>query len=111
MTSWDGYDTHYTERYMGKPVENPEGYRSSSVMNHCRSMKGQLLIVHGMLDENVHFRHSARLVAALCDAGKRTGVDYTLLPFPGERHVLRSVAHRMFMERSIFDFFQRALAT
>jgi dipeptidyl-peptidase-4 len=73
-------------------------------------MKGRLLIVHGMIDENVHFRHSARLVASLCDAGKRSGVDYSLLPFPSERHVPRSFADRMYMERCIFSFLREALA-
>jgi len=69
VTSWDGYDSHYTERYMGTPQENPEGYASSSVLEQCGAMEGRLMMVHGMIDENVHFRHSARLLTALCQAG------------------------------------------
>jgi len=63
------------------------------------------MIVHGMIDENVHFRHSARLVTALGAAGK----DHTLLPFPRERHMPRGTADRMYMERAIFQFFRAAL--
>ncbi|KAJ9172223.1 hypothetical protein P3X46_015488 [Hevea brasiliensis] len=70
MTSWDGYDTFYTEKYMGLPSQNPTGYKYSSVMHHVHKLKGKLLLVHGMIDENVHFRHTARLVNALVAAGK-----------------------------------------
>ena len=56
VTHWDGYDTHYTERYMGTPKSNPEGYRESSVMANIDRLEGSLLIVHGLIDENVHFR-------------------------------------------------------
>lgn len=109
-TSWDGYDTHYTERYMGHPEENPEGYRLSSVMTHCESMKGRLMIVHGMNDENVHYRHSARLLASLREAGKECGVDYSSLLFPDERHYPRSPGNRLLLQQSIFDFFRESLA-
>ncbi|KAH8048100.1 serine-type peptidase [Aureococcus anophagefferens] len=91
VTSWDGYDTHYTERYMaGGPAENPGGYASSSVMTHAADIEGALLLVHGLIDENVHFRHTARLIQALVDEGKA----YDLLCFPNERHSPRSEKDR-----------------
>lgn len=72
VTSWDGYDSHYTERYMGLPTENPSGYQSSSVMSHVSQLEsGRLLLVHGLIDENVHFRHTARLLKAITAARKR----------------------------------------
>lgn len=71
VTSWDGYDTHYTERYMGTPQNNEAGYNSSSVMSNVESLKGKLLLVHGLIDENVHFRHTARLINALIAHRKR----------------------------------------
>jgi hypothetical protein len=58
-------DTCYTERYMGLPHENAPGYEVSSVMAHAGKLYGDLLIVHGLLDENVHFRHTARLLNTL----------------------------------------------
>jgi dipeptidyl-peptidase-4 len=105
VSSWDGYDTHYTERYMGTPQNDAEGYRSSSVLEHVGAIRGRLLLVHGLIDENVHFRHTARLVDALIAARK----DYELLLFPNERHMPRAERDRVYMERRIADFFERAL--
>ncbi|KAL0358873.1 UNVERIFIED_CONTAM: Dipeptidyl aminopeptidase 4 [Sesamum angustifolium] len=105
VTSWDGYDTFYTEKYMGLPSENESSYLHSSVMHHVDNMKGKLLLVHGMIDENVHFRHTARLVNALVAAGK----PYELLIFPDERHMPRRLRDRTYMEDRIWDFIQRSL--
>ncbi|UCG26470.1 MAG: S9 family peptidase, partial [Chloroflexota bacterium] len=82
VSHYDGYDTHYTERYMGQPADNPDGYETGSVMQHVDKMTGKLLLVHGLIDENVHFRHTARLINALIAARK----PYDLLLFPDERH-------------------------
>lgn len=105
VTSWDGYDTHYTERYMGTPKDNPTGYAESSVMHHVDKLVGKLLLVHGMIDENVHFRHTARLINALIRAGK----PYELLLFPDERHMPRRLEDRVHMEQQILDFIRRTL--
>ena len=102
VTSWDGYDTHYTERYMGMPEENKAGYSKSSVMSYVSEIEGKLLLVHGLVDENVHFRHTARLINSLNEAGK----DYDLLVFPEERHMPRRVEDRAYMERRILEFIQ-----
>jgi dipeptidyl-peptidase-4 len=101
VTHWNGYDTHYTERYMGTPQSNPEGYAISNVMAHVDKMQGKLLLVHGLIDENVHFRHTARLINALIHARKPS----ELLLFPDERHMPRSLADRVYMEERIRDFF------
>jgi dipeptidyl-peptidase 4 len=100
VTHWDGYDTYYTERYMGTPAANPDGYADSSVLSHVVDMHGKLLIVHGLIDENVHFRHTARLVNALVRARK----PYQLLLFPDERHSPRRLEDRVYMEEQIRDF-------
>ncbi|CAN4085730.1 unnamed protein product [Withania somnifera] len=105
VTSWDGYDTFYTEKYMGLPSENPSGYRESSIMHHVDKIKGKLLLVHGMIDENVHFRHTARLIDALVAAGK----PYELLIFPDERHMPRKLRDRIYMEERIWEFIERNL--
>ena len=105
VTHWDGYDTHYTERYMGTPTTNPEGYEVSSVMHHVPAMTGKLLIVHGLIDENVHFRHSARLIDRLIAAGK----DWDVLFFPDERHMPRREEDRVGMERAIHQFLRENL--
>lgn len=107
VTSWDGYDTHYTERYMGLPSENPSGYRESALFDHVPNMRGKLMLVHGLIDENVHFRHTARLINKLIAAGK----EYDLLIFPEERHSPRRLRDRVYMEQRISDYFVRHLGT
>lgn len=105
VTSWDGYDTFYTEKYMGIPSENPSVYQEGSVMHHVDKIKGKLLLVHGMIDENVHFRHTARLINALVAARKA----YELLIFPDERHMPRRLRDRIYMEERIWEFIERNL--
>ena len=105
VTHWDGYDTHYTERYMGTPASNPGGYKISSVMEHVGGIRGSLLLVHGLIDENVHFRHTARLINALIKAQKH----HELLLFPDERHQPRGLADRIFCEQRVFNFIERCL--
>jgi dipeptidyl-peptidase-4 len=101
VTGWDGYDTAYTERYMDTPQENPDGYANGSVMSHIDGLRGKLLLVHGLLDENVHFRHTARLINALNRARK----PYDLLLFPDERHLPRRQDDRTYMNQRMVDFF------
>jgi dipeptidyl-peptidase 4 len=105
VSAWDGYDTHYTERYMGTPQSNPDGYRDGSVIAHAGNISGRLMLVHGLVDENVHFRHTARLINALITARK----TYDLLLFPDERHLPRKLADRVFMEEQILAFFEKQL--
>ncbi|MEZ4452033.1 MAG: DPP IV N-terminal domain-containing protein [Nannocystaceae bacterium] len=105
VSAWDGYDTHYTERYMGTPESNPEGYKASAVMTHVDAIQGTMLIVHGLIDENVHFRHAARLIDAMIRARK----PYELLLFPEERHMPRRLEDRVYMEDRIVDFVRRSL--
>ncbi len=105
VTNWDGYDTHYTERYMSTPQENPDGYRDGSVMTHAEKIAGKLLLIHGMVDENVHFRHTARLIDAMSKANR----PYDLLLYPEERHMPRSEKDRRAMEERIVDYFKKWL--
>jgi dipeptidyl-peptidase-4 len=105
VTFWEGYDTAYTEKYMGTPEENAEGYRVGSPLSHVDRLRGKLLVIHGMIDENVHFRHTARLMQALIDAGK----PFETLLYPNERHMPRSERDRLDMERRVLEFFQRNL--
>jgi dipeptidyl-peptidase-4 len=105
VTHWDAYDTHYTERYMGIPQENVEGYERSAVMTHAAGITGRLMLIHGLIDENVHFRHTARLIQALnC---QRT--QYDLVLFPSERHSPHKKTDRIYLEDRIFQFFDAQL--
>ena len=90
---------------MGTPAENPEGYRISSVMHHVDNLQGHLMIIHGLIDENVHFRHTARLINALIQAKK----PYKLVIFPDERHMPRRLDDRIYIEERIFEFIRKNL--
>jgi dipeptidyl-peptidase 4 len=105
VTDWHYYDTCYTERYMGTPVNNPSGYYGSSVLHAVDRLKGELLIIHGMLDENVHFRHTARLVSALIAANK----SFRMLPLPEERHSSRKEEGRRYVAEQLTSFFEETL--
>ena len=107
VSDWDGYDTGYTERYMGTPQNNAEGYREGSLLTHADQLEGQLLLIHGGVDENVHFRHTARLITALTAADR----DYDLLMFPEERHMPRDQAGLEYQERRVARYFDRHLKT
>ncbi|RIA87685.1 hypothetical protein C1645_776774 [Glomus cerebriforme] len=88
VTQWELYDTAYTERYMGLPSENQEGYRKGSVLTWADKFpdsENRLLIAHGQIDENVHFKNSELLVSALVKHNK----PHKLQPYPTERHGLR----------------------
>jgi dipeptidyl-peptidase-4 len=105
VTDWDGYDTCYTERYMETPQTNPEGYRKSSVLTGVDRIKGKLLLIHGMIDENVHYRHTARLVQALMAANK----PFELLAVPEGRHGFRRAADSAFARNKTVQFFEMHL--
>jgi len=106
VTDWDGYDTCYTERYMGTPKANPEGYKAASALTHAGDLKGTLLLIHGLLDENVHYRHTARLINALVEAGK----PFEVLPLSESRHGSRRPTDRKYLTERTLQFFEKALA-
>jgi len=82
VTDWTLYDSHYTERFMGTPANNPEGYKSSNVMTHADKYKGMIQIVHGMIDDNVHMQNSIQFISKLQDLKK----DFEFMPYSGGRH-------------------------
>ena len=82
VTDWSFYDTHYTERYMDTPAENPEGYKSSSVLSYVDKYKGMLQIVHGVIDDNVHIQNSINLISKLQDGKK----EFEFMEYSGGRH-------------------------
>ena len=82
VTDWHLYDTHYTERFMDTPNENPEGYKATSVMTYADKYKGMLRIVHGTSDDNVHMQNSIQLISKLQELRKH----FEFMVYPGERH-------------------------
>jgi dipeptidyl-peptidase-4 len=82
VTDWRLYDSHYTEKFMGTPQNNPEGYKSSAVLTWTGQYKGMLQIVHGEIDDNVHLQNSLQLISKLQDAKK----PFEFMEYPGGRH-------------------------
>ena len=84
VTDWHDYDSIYTERYLGLPAEDPDGYRDFSVVNSAADLKGRLLLAHGTGDDNVHIENTVQFVQKLIDAG----IPYDLEIFPRKTHSL-----------------------
>jgi len=101
VCDWRDYDTHYTERYLGLPQANPEGYRRSSVETWCPGLRVPLLVVHGTADDNVYFMHSLKLTDALFRAGR----PYDFLVLPGFTHMVPDAAVQRALQERILAFF------
>jgi dipeptidyl-peptidase-4 len=84
VTDWSLYDTHYTERYLDRPRDNADGYAASSVLPYAKGLRGKLLVMHGMADDNVLFLHSTKLFRKLQDLGK----PFDVMIYPGAKHGL-----------------------
>jgi dipeptidyl-peptidase 4 len=84
VTDWTLYDTHYTERYLDRPQDNAAGYTASSVLPYAKDLKGKLLVMHGMADDNVLFLHSTKLFRRLQDLGE----PFDVMVYPGAKHGL-----------------------
>lgn len=82
VTNWRFYDTIYTERFMRTPQENPEGYDLNSPINYADQLKGNLLIIHGSGDDNVHVQNTMRMVEALIQADKQ----FEWMIYPDKNH-------------------------
>jgi dipeptidyl-peptidase 4 len=108
VSDWHLYDTIYTERYMSTPQRNPEGYISSSNVKAAANLHGKLLIIHGMVDDNVHFQNSVQLAYALQKAGKP--FEMMFYPGPRSRHGLGEAELRDFNERVTLEFLLKNLA-
>lgn len=85
-TDWSLYDTHYTERYLGTPQNNPDGYEKSSVFPYVEGLKGKLLLIHGMADDNVIFDNSTALMEVL----QKKNIQFDFMGYPGQTHRIGS---------------------
>jgi dipeptidyl-peptidase-4 len=107
VTDWTLYDTAYTERYMGTPKDNPEGYAKSQVIARLGELKpGALLLIHGMADDNVVFENSTRVLYDL----QHRATAFEMMTYPGLRHrtgwTSKPLRHRT---EATLDFFNRKL--
>ncbi|MGA1223900.1 MAG: DPP IV N-terminal domain-containing protein [Phycisphaerales bacterium] len=101
-TDWRQYDTIYTERYMRTPEENPEGYDAGSCVKQAGKLRGKLLLLHGMVDDNVHPNNTFELANALQSINR----PFSMMMFPNSGHGIWSPA----VESVKWSFFVDALA-
>jgi dipeptidyl-peptidase-4 len=105
VTQWELYDTHYTERYLGKPDQNPVAYAVSDLTQRAEQLQRPLLLVHGLADDNVVAAHTLRLSTALLAAGKK----HSVLPLSGVTHMTpqETIAENLLVRE--LDFFRQHL--
>jgi dipeptidyl-peptidase-4 len=106
VSDWLDYDTHYTERYMGLPDENPRGYEASSALTWAADLVRPLLILHGTADDNVYFLHSLKL----CDALFRAGGRFEFVPLRGYTHMVADSMGVTQVNQRTIRHFQRYLS-
>ena len=96
------YDTIYQERYMGLPEGNPEGFRQGSPITYAANLEGNLLIVHGTGDDNVHYQGTERLINVLIENNK----PFTMMAYPNRSH---SIFEGRNTTRHLFELLTRYL--
>jgi dipeptidyl-peptidase-4 len=106
VTDWRLYDSIYTERYMGRPAENAKGYEEASVIARAKDLRGALLLVHGLADDNVHVENTLRMGEALVAA--RRPFDQMLYPKRG--HGIEGTPEQADVFRRLLEHFRRHLA-
>ncbi|QBE62633.1 S9 family peptidase [Pseudoduganella lutea] len=105
VTDWALYDTHYTERFMDKPSDNKAGYADSTVFAHVDGLKSNLLLIHGMADDNVLFTNTTKMVDALVNRG----VQFELMTYPGAKHGVSDRKQKKHVQTIIEAFFRKHL--
>ncbi len=105
VTDWRDYDSIYTERYLGLPAEDPDGYRDFSVVNSAANLKGRLLLAHGTGDDNVHIENTVQFVQKLIEAG----IPYDLQIYPRKTHSISGPDVRTSLYKRILAQFEEYL--
>lgn len=105
VSNWNLYNNIYTERYMRTPQENPKGYNNYNPNVLSKNLKGNLLLIHGTADDNVHFQHSIQLINALNAANK----TYQLYIFPDAEHGTTGKKMRYDLYHKIYLFLKEKL--
>lgn len=101
VTDWRNYDAFYTERYMNTPQENPDGYAASSVVAAAAQLHGQLLLIHGGMDDNVHLQNTLQLAQKL----QQADIPFEMMIYPTSRHGIHSPHYN----RVFLDFIRRTM--
>jgi dipeptidyl-peptidase-4 len=104
VADWRLYDTIYTERYMSTLGDNLAGYERSSVVTNAPKLQGKLLMIHSMMDDNVHPQNTMQLFTAFTEAGK--DIEERIYP-PGRHGAAYDAASAILINETEFDFLSR----
>jgi dipeptidyl-peptidase-4 len=104
VTDWHNYDTIYTERYMGLPKDNPDGYQNSALPAKAKNLKGKLMIAHNLEDDNVLFQNTVQMIDAL----ERAGRPFEMQVYTQKTHAVTG-AEALQLNAAMVDFFERNL--
>ena len=105
VTDWRFYDSAYTERYMRRPQVNEEGYQDASLIDHAAALQGNLLIMHGLADDNVHARNTLLYTEALVRQGKL----FEMQVYPDDNHFLRKRDNYQHVYRRLLKFLKEQI--
>ncbi|NDV77749.1 S9 family peptidase [Dysgonomonas sp. 511] len=103
VTDWRFYDTVYTERYMRTPQQNDAGYDAGAPIDLASQLEGNLLIVHGSADDNVHFQNTMEYADALVRANKQ----FDMFVFTDKDHSIRGAANRTYLYNKVINYFKK----
>ncbi|MDR1809228.1 MAG: DPP IV N-terminal domain-containing protein [Prevotella sp.] len=105
VTDWRFYNSVYTERYMRTPQQNHAGYTDGSAVALAGNLSGNLLLIHGSADDNVHFQNTMEYADALIAANKQ----FDLFVFPDRNHSILGERNRTYLYKKVVDFFGKNL--
>ncbi len=105
VTNWRFYDTIYTERFMSTPRDNPEGYDENSPLTHAGKIKGRLLIIHGLADDNVHAQNTFEFTEKLVQAG----IQFDMAIYTNRDHGIRGGNTTMHLYTRMTNFLKEHL--
>ena len=105
VTDWKLYDSAYTERYMRRPQVNDRGYQAASLLPRAEDLTGNVLIIHGTGDDNVHVQHTMQYVQALVQADKQ----FEMQLYPDDNHHLRKGNNAKHMHDRVLRFLAKEL--
>ena len=105
VTDWRLYDSAYTERYMRRPQVNDRGYENASLINKAQDLTGNVLIIHGTGDDNVHVQHTMQFIDVLVRADKQ----FEMQLYPDDNHFLKKGNNALHMHTRVLSFLNNNL--
>ncbi len=105
VVDWRAYDSIYTERYMSTPDDNPDGYKAASVREQAADLHGDLLLIHGTMDDNVHMQNTLQIAWDLQKAGK----PFEMMLYPKSRHGVSDPDLSLHLRETMARFIRKAM--